>query len=520
MARNKNSSNESKNPITFNISEDMNKKDKVANIDKSKEELLREIEHQKIIIQSLLLSIKHLQGDNKTFPPEILSLFENNSFNTTKSNASPMKLSLDCFDDVKKTKIMPKEELSALKDSNNITKNINVTNKEESPITSISKKAKRTGEKCTKEEIKQLEEQNNKILNNINSSIITSDEPTTKFTELGITDISADIKHCTTKIKTTNKVVEFRENFSVDEFVKFVSVNYEYKFNDKRKNNRKGGQKTYVDTNLTEIISHLLKNINTLSLREITTTLFMITNEISRNHKQIIAMDIVLLIKERSKLIYIISALFNNSINSNIINNVLIKTIVSICAYQYNIEVDLYGDDSTIMKYLGQIKNNFDNFNLEKVDLHELLDELLMFKSSSIINYESNSIDYNANIHAWSIRMSCHIFDWSYTYNNVVVDRLNIKENIFHALVSIYLCIDAYYKFNGNVKDLGYSADSGVNALISELIYIMNDASETSQLIYAFIRTVDEEKAEEYMEFYRTALGFERVYKLSRMRIF
>ena len=284
--------------------------------------------------------------------------------------------------------------------------------------------------------------------------------------------------------------------------------------------------KLYVNQFQDKILTYLISNINVLSLREVCTTLFYINCEIEEKYKMVLAMDIILMLKERSKMLYILSALFKNVFSEG--NDELSAAIMSIASHQYLIEMDLYQENEEIKKFLEIIKTNFNLFKGAE-GLFKMLDNLILCDFSkktlafynldnkdkcliNVINYDKTCIFYEYDIKAWVVRLICHILDWDFTYNKVILEKLNIKENTYHTLIAIYLSIDAYYKFT--------IQDSSVKSLFTEFFYKMNDASEVSQLLYVFLKEIDEQKAEEYLGFYRTTLGFEKVFKLNKLKLF
>ena len=442
------------------------------------------IYNKNVIIDSLLLQIKELSKDRKDF------------------NA------IDQFDltTTKQTKEVEKEVFNNVKQSAGETLPPFLPNPKKvkvdlSPVKKVvvekQNKAKRCGTKATSEEL-------NAILTENRENLVEN----RKFEELGISNISDEIADCFKPLK--NKM-EFKENFTVEMFIDYAASSFEFRLDNRKKHNVKNPMKMYIMVNLDKIIYFIVKNVNNLPLNKVCGTLFYINNEIEQKHKLIIAIDLLLNVIERSKLLFMISALFNNIFNDQIGNDDIFRTICSILHKQYDLEMELYKDNEEIVKYLLTIKTNFSIFT-GSVDLFDLLDEFLDINvESGIIDYNRSKIENSFDVRAWCVRLLCHVLDWDYTYNTVIIEKLNFTTNAFHTLCGIYLGIDAFNKF----KD-----EKGVKALFTEFVFKMEGISENAQLLYSFLKEINEEKAEEYLEFNRLKLGFEKVFQLNKLRLF
>ena len=132
------------------------------------------------------------------------------------------------------------------------------------------------------------------------------------FEQLGISNLGDEIVNIFSP--SSNKRIEFKTNYTLQQFIDYIGNSFEFQLDIRKPHKIKNPIRGYVISNLDKIILYLMQNINILSLKNICTTLFYINNEIEQKHKLVILFDIILLLKERTKLLYIISALFNNVI--------------------------------------------------------------------------------------------------------------------------------------------------------------------------------------------------------------
>ncbi|OQS55852.1 hypothetical protein EHP00_394 [Ecytonucleospora hepatopenaei] len=501
--------------IKFEKKDTKYKEEGTLNLNDKIKELEDKILSQSIIINSLLLQIKDLSNKKHT-----VKSFDdiNDLFIPTKSDK---EIKLENLELKKKSTNIVKENMES-KDkiihfNENLSDDLPNVKKVKKEEVKSGYRAKRTGEKATAEDIKKSTENINEIVEEFD------DKENKKFADLGIENLHKEIIDIFTK---TKQKTDFKDNFTIQQFVEYSSMAFEFKLDNRKRHTIKNPMKLYVNQFQDKILTYLISNINSLSLREVCTTLFYINCEIDEKYKMVLAMDIILRLKERSKMLYMLSALFNNVFSDG--NNDLSTAIMSIASHQHSIEMDLYQENEEIKKFLEIIKINFNLFKGSR-GLFKMLDDLILCNFSNkthasdkledkekgllnVINYDKTCIFYEYDVKAWVVRLICHILDWDFTYNKVILEKLNIKENAYHTLLAIYLGIDAYYKFT--------MEDSSVKSLFTEFMYIMNDASEVSQLLYAFLKEIDEEKAEEYLCFYRTTLGFEKVFKLNKLKLF
>ncbi|ORD93577.1 hypothetical protein ECANGB1_1984 [Enterospora canceri] len=429
-------------------------------------ELEDHIASQNVVIHSLVEQIKQLQGSKQV-------------------RTTPIYSHVDEIVDLPGiSKKLKKEESKEEKMSTNSSSNT----KNEEAKTPVQNKAKRKGTKAVEEEEKKP----------------------TQFEELGIQDITKELTEC---FREKTKRTDFKDCCPIASFIEYAATSYEFKLENRKTHTIKNPMRMYIVSNLDGILYYIMQNINKLTLNEICSTIFYINCEIEPKQKMVIALDVIMYLKERSKMVYIISALYNNVFNSKVGEETIYKTICSICSilqHQYYIETELY-KNTPVMAYLNSIKTNFGVFKASE-NLYDLLDELLKDgPEKSVLNFDKGRINNSCEIRGWCIRAICHVLDWDYTHNTVLVEKLKYKENPYHTLIAIYLAIDAFEKF-------GY--DASVRTLTTELIFVMNGTSEIALLTYIFIREINTEKAEEYMEFYKSRIGLEKVYKLQKMCIF
>lgn len=329
------------------------------------------------------------------------------------------------------------------------------------------------------------------------------------FEQLGISDLSDEIVNIFSP--SSNKRIEFKINYTLQQFIDYIGNSFEFQLDIRKPHKIKNPIREYVISNLDKIILYLMQNINNLPLKNICIALFYINNEIEQKHKLVILFDIILLLKERSKLLYIISALFNNVFGINNGNVIIVKTIISIIHHQYLIEKDLYKNNIKVIKYLNDIKTNFDLFRYSE-DLFNLVNEFINIPTKKpIINFKECRIDNEFEIVGWSIRTICHMLDWDYTYNTLILTKLDYKNNPFHTLVTIYLTKDIFDSF-------GY--ENSVQSLCNEFVSIMNNDSEIAMLCYIFIKEINTKKAEEYITLLKQIVIPEKINILNKIELY
>lgn len=329
------------------------------------------------------------------------------------------------------------------------------------------------------------------------------------FEQLGISNLGDEIVNIFSP--SSNKRIEFKTNYTLQQFIDYIGNSFEFQLDIRKPHKIKNPIRGYVISNLDKIILYLMQNINILSLKNICTTLFYINNEIEQKHKLVILFDIILLLKERTKLLYIISALFNNVFGINNGNVIIVKTVISIIYHQYLIEKDLYKNNAKIIKYLNDIKTNFDLFRYSE-NLFDLVNEFINIPiKKPIINFKEGRIDNEFEIVGWSIRTICHMLDWDYTYNTLILTKLDYKNNPFHTLVTIYLTKDIFDSF-------GY--ENSVQLLCNEFISVMNNDSEIAMLCYIFIKEINTKKAEEYTAFLKQMIIPEKINILNKIELY
>lgn len=286
------------------------------------------------------------------------------------------------------------------------------------------------------------------------------------------------------------KTAEFKMNFTFKKFIEYAESYYEFLLTNKKISKLKNPFKLYIDSNLEKIIKCLIENINNFNLNQICSSIFMINSAIEYNHKLVIAHDILLEIKDYSKLLYIYSALFNNIELGKDLISVLITKILY---HQYCIDSDLYEDD-TIFGYLELIKNNFGLEKPKKTLWKSLSDFLIPIDFFTTVQ-GTIQINNSAIEAGFGLRMLCTYLDWDYTYNEFIINKLlpAVKDEL-NATYLYYLGILAI----NSLRMFGKT--ESVTVILNELLEWLNDTDEINLVAFLILKQVFNDKPYKWLE--------------------
>ncbi|KAL6121151.1 hypothetical protein NUSPORA_01973 [Nucleospora cyclopteri] len=325
------------------------------------------------------------------------------------------------------------------------------------------------------------------------------------FKDLEIQNLSKEICKI---FKEKKPKLDFKDNFSLKQFVEWAESSFDFRLENRTPVKIKNPLRMYVVTNLDKIIKHLMDNLNIYSLNAICSTFFAINREMEEKHKLVVCLDIILVCKERTKLLYILCAIYNNVFPLE--TSPILQTISSIAYHQYCIDTHLY-KDKTVLQYLESIKANFGLFK-QAINLFDLLEDFINKKiDDDVIDFSKGTINNTILTYAFCTRAVCHVLDWDFTYNQVLVKKLNIAENSFHTLIAILLGINAF-NCHGMI--------SSVRSVFSEFVFVMKDTNEVSLLCYIFLKQIYKNKTEEYLEFFKDKIGIEKLTIMNEILLF
>ncbi|ORD98531.1 hypothetical protein A0H76_2323 [Hepatospora eriocheir] len=320
----------------------------------------------------------------------------------------------------------------------------------------------------------------------------------TKFDEIGVKNLTKDILNIFNQ-KITIK--EFNENFTIKEFTEYAKSDSNFNLTDKIMTRSKKPIRMYVMDNLDSIIRFIFTNINKYDLNRLCSTLYFINTEISPKRKLVIALDILMIVKQPSCILYLISALFNNDLVYNETDNelsklssrdLILKVLNSLFYHLLNLDMNLY-ENSNILKNLNRIKNNL-SIKQPNENLYELLDKLLKLNYVNIIDFENRRFNNEVNTAVSLVRTICRFLDWDYTYNTVILEKLDIKNNPYHTYTLASLSVSAYSEL-GLVKS--------VKNIFNEFVFIMDKPCEVSYICYVILKTIRSDKTGEFLEFHK-----------------
>lgn len=275
-----------------------------------------------------------------------------------------------------------------------------------------------------------------------------------------------------------SKKTELKPNFNFQEFVNYAEISYEFNLNNKNIQIFKNPLKMYLESHTEKVMKYTMDNINHLSLNQICSTVFMMNSYIPYKQKTVIFHDLILLLRNHSKLPYIFSALFNNiDLPSDPFSN-QIKKIV---AHQIFIDSELFEEE--VIQYLVIINTNF-NLENETTNLWTSLKTFVINKS--VFLQGQTIIDPETVENGFIVRMMCHYLDWDYTYKEIILKILcpSIEGNErspIHVYYLGILAVNAFRLFKG---------DPSVLSLFKKLREYLLFKDESSIVSYLILKQI------------------------------
>ncbi|ORD97721.1 hypothetical protein HERIO_421 [Hepatospora eriocheir] len=171
--------------------------------------------------------------------------------------------------------------------------------------------------------------------------------------------------------------------------------------------------------------------------------------------------------------------------------------------------MNLY-ENSNILKNINRIKNNL-SIKQPNENLYELLDKLLKLNYVNIIDFENRRFNNDVNTAVSLVRTICRFLDWDYTYNTVILEKLDIKNNPYHTYILASLSVSAYSEL-GLVKS--------VKNIFNEFVFIMDKPCEVSYICYVILKTIRSDKTGEFLEFHKDNIDQDHLKVLNELLIY
>lgn len=287
-------------------------------------------------------------------------------------------------------------------------------------------------------------------------------------------------------VSKTSKI-DFKLNYSFRKFIEYAESSYEFSLFNKKVVKTKNPLKQFLEMNLSRITKFIIENINSLNMNQICSAIFLINSEMAYKEKLVFFHDLILELKNCSKLLYIASALFNNL---DLEYDLFSQVIKKILYHQLCIDGDLY-KGTELINYLNIIRENL-ALSSPDVTLWDTPTHFLV--KHKLFDDGTKKIKSDAIERGFIVRMLCHYLDWDYTYNNF------IHEQIYPLIMKDKSPIHVYYIgiLMMNAKRL-FGDDLSIQRLENVLREILEWNDECSVAAYLILKQVAEIDADEWL---------------------
>lgn len=286
--------------------------------------------------------------------------------------------------------------------------------------------------------------------------------------------------------KSKKASMNFKESFTFESFIAYAGDCHSFSLHNRCEVKTKNPVNAYIKQNEAKIIRHLMNNLNAYDLNAICSSLNLISREIDYHYKLVIAHDIILFIEDFSRVPFMISALFNNQ---DVRDDVFGRILKQILIHQFAVDRDIYRGFSSILSYYNQIMDNFE-IQAKTRSPEDICKGLV----GAFEVFEDGIFNPAIFPNMYAMRALCHYMDWDFAYNKVIHSVLYprlVKDKDPLCVVYIFAITFNALRIFGRIES--------VDMVIRKLGELMVDSSDLSISVYLFIKQVDPERADTWL---------------------